>query len=222
MHTRVLSGGDGGHPNPAPWYISSAGYGCLRNTWAPGEYSFRNPLVTAHNESHRFDALFLLAGRGRSIKTLLGLFTELTGPPFLPPMYGLFLGDSDCYHNDRHGNSTQVAVEIARLYRKFDMPAGWMLPNDGYGCGYGEGPTPFPSNLTDLTLVVAQLHEQGFFTGLYSVAAAAAAAAAAVVCVHVQVREFVRLRARAFAWCGTCAHTSALVCKFSHSASVCV
>jgi hypothetical protein len=27
-----------------------------------------------------------------------------------------FLGDSDCYHNDRHGNSTQTAIAVADLY----------------------------------------------------------------------------------------------------------
>jgi alpha-glucosidase len=48
------------------------------------------------------------------------------------------------------------------------MPAGWILNNDGYGCGYGEGPEPFPHNLTDLTSVVAQLHGYGFTTGLWT------------------------------------------------------
>jgi alpha-glucosidase len=46
---------DGGHPNAVPWYVSSAGYGVFRNTWAPGVYSFGSPVVTAHNESNRFD-----------------------------------------------------------------------------------------------------------------------------------------------------------------------
>lgn len=160
---------DGGHPNSAPWYVSSAGYGVLRNTWAPGQYSFTSPVVTTHNELNRLDAFFVLSGPGpTSIKTILGLYTQLTGPPFLPPMYGLWLGDSDCYHNDRHGNSTQVAIAVASLYNEYDMPHGWILPNDGYGCGYGEGPEAFPTNLTDLTYVVAELHKRGFYTGLWT------------------------------------------------------
>ena len=123
-----------GHPNSAPWYLSTAGYGVFRNTWAPGAYAFASPVVTAHNETHRFDAFFLLAGPGpASLKTLLGLYTQLTGAPFLVPLYGLYMGDSDCYHNDRHGNSTKVAIAVARLYRDHDMPTGWMLPNDGEG-----------------------------------------------------------------------------------------
>jgi alpha-glucosidase len=156
---------DGGHPNSVPWYVSSAGYGVFRNTWAPAVYTFANPVTTAHNESNRFDAFIMVAD---SIKSLLGLYTDLTGPPFLVPLYGLFLGDSDCYHNDRHGNSTQVAIAVAKLYNQYDIPHGWMLPNDGYGCGYGEGGESFPSNLTDLTYVVSQLHEQGMYTGLWT------------------------------------------------------
>ena len=156
-----------GHPNSVPLYVSSAGYGVMRNTWQPGGYSFASPVVAVHNESNRLDAFFVLAAVG-DIKSLLGLYTMLTGPPFMPPIYSLFMGDSDCYHNDRHGNSTQVAIAVARLYNQYDMPHGWMLPNDGYGCGYGEGPSTFPTNLTDLTYVVAQLHEQGMYTGLWT------------------------------------------------------
>jgi alpha-glucosidase len=157
---------DGGHPNSAPWYVSSAGYGVLRNTWAPGAYSFAAPVTTAHNESTRLDAFFLLGG---DLRATLGLYTALTGPPFLPPLYGLFLGDSDCYHNDRHGNSTRVVLAVAQAYHDNDMPGGWFLPNDGYGCGYGEpGDGAFPSNLTDLTYVVAELHALGFYTGLWT------------------------------------------------------
>lgn len=123
---------DGGHPNSVPWYVSSAGYGVFRNTWAPGAYAFTAPVLAAHNESNRFDAFFMLSGPGpRALQTLLGLYTALTGPPFLPPLYGLFLGDSDCYHNERHGNSTRVAIAVARMYVENDMPHGWMLPNDG-------------------------------------------------------------------------------------------
>ena len=160
---------DGGHPNSVPFYISTSGYGVLRNTWAPGTYRFASPVVTAHNESTRFDAFYMLAGAGpASIKTVLGMYTAMTGPPFLPPLYGLYLGDSDCYHNDRHGNSTRVATAVAALYDTYDMPRGWMLINDGYGCGYGEGPADFPHNITDLTTVVQQLHSHGITTGLWT------------------------------------------------------
>jgi len=82
---------DGGNPNSAPWFVSSAGYGLLRNTWAPGEYDFVSPVTLTHNDSNRLDSFFMVTGP-ISIKKILGLYTQLTGPPFLPPLYGLFLG----------------------------------------------------------------------------------------------------------------------------------
>jgi alpha-glucosidase len=107
---------DGGHPNTVPLYTSSAGYSVLRNTWAPGSYTFGAPVLAAHNETTRLDAFLMAAAPGAgAVQALLGLYTQLTGPPFMPPIYGFFSGDSDCYHNDRHGNSTQVAVAVASL-----------------------------------------------------------------------------------------------------------
>ena len=49
------------------------------------------------NESRRFDAFFVVRP---SVQGLLGGYTALTGAPFLPPLWGLFLGDSDCYHSE--------------------------------------------------------------------------------------------------------------------------
>lgn len=46
---------------------------------------------------------------------------------------------------------------VAAKYREYDMPGGWILPNDGYGCGY-----------TDLENVVAGLKKYGFRTGLWT------------------------------------------------------
>ena len=61
-----------------------------------------------------------------------------------------------------------MAIDVADAYVANDIPRGWMLVNDGYGCGYGEGPAHFPSNLTDLTLVAAELHKRGVYTGLWT------------------------------------------------------
>ena len=46
---------------------------------------------------------------------------------------------------------------VARKYREHDMPGGWILPNDGYGCGY-----------KDLPKVVQGLAKYGFRTGLWT------------------------------------------------------
>ncbi|MEU4211172.1 TIM-barrel domain-containing protein [Streptomyces sp. NPDC026206] len=125
---------DGGHPNSVPFYLSSAGYGVYRNTYAPGTYAFDDPVTTTERE-RRFDAYYFAGG---SAKDVIGQYTKLTGRPFLPPLYGLEIGDSDCYlHNKNRGERrTLDALKVADGYTAGDLPLGWMLVNDGYGCGY--------------------------------------------------------------------------------------
>ncbi len=128
---------DGGHPNSVPFYLSSTGYGVYRNTYAPNTYAFTEPVTTSAKE-RRFDAYYF-AGTGRdAAKDVIGQYTRLTGKPFLPPVYGLEIGDADCYlHNANRGERhTLDALEVADGYVENDMPNGWMLVNDGYGCGY--------------------------------------------------------------------------------------
>ncbi|SDT63342.1 NPCBM/NEW2 domain-containing protein [Jiangella sp. DSM 45060] len=131
---------DGGYPNAVPWYLSTAGYGVLRNTFAPGSYAFGEPVRSTHSEE-RFDAYYVL---GDAYRALDG-YTELTGRPMLPPIYGLELGDADCYNTSSPTYSgdpkpgklvTPDAVRVAEAYDEHDMPRGWMLVNDGYGCEY--------------------------------------------------------------------------------------
>ncbi|PBC81490.1 MULTISPECIES: NPCBM/NEW2 domain-containing protein [unclassified Streptomyces] len=125
---------DGGHPNSVPFYLSSAGYGVFRNTYAPNTYAFGRPVTTRAKE-RRFDAYYFA---GPSAKDVIGQYTSLTGKPFLPPLYGLEIGDSDCYlHNANRGERhTLDALKVADGYTENDLPGGWMLVNDGYGCGY--------------------------------------------------------------------------------------
>lgn len=129
---------DGGHPNSVPFYLSSAGYGIYRNTYAPNTYAFDDP-VTASAQERRFDAYYFA---GRTPKRVIGGYTKLTGRPFLPPLYGLEPGDSDCYlHNKNRGERrTLDALKVADGYVEHDLPLGWMLVNDGYGCGYEKLP----------------------------------------------------------------------------------
>jgi len=143
---------DGAVPNPVPFYMSTKGYGAFRNTFSPGEYDFRDITGVSHNEN-RFDCFYFY---GPSLKTILDGYTELTGRPILPPRWGLELGDADCYNAG--GQTTPDVIElIADKYREHDLPGGWILPNDGYGCGY-----------TQLEYVVEELHERGFYTGLWT------------------------------------------------------
>ncbi|MER7859856.1 TIM-barrel domain-containing protein [Amycolatopsis japonica] len=125
---------DGGAPNSQPFYASTAGYGVLRNTFAQGTYAFTEPVRTTHDE-RRFDATYVV---GEGLKDVITGYTDLVGKPFLPPLYGLEHGDADCYlHNANRGERhTLDAVKIAEGYTEHGMPNGWMLVNDGYGCGY--------------------------------------------------------------------------------------
>ena len=146
--TRDFNWEDGGNPNASPYYMSTAGYGVLRNTFSPGNYSFTDPVVTKHDEK-RFDAYYFVG----DLKTSLDRYTELTGRPFMPPIYGLEYGDSDCYNRGHYAKdpdpsndwkvhpdkvTTLDAVKVAQRFKDEDMPGGWMLVNDDYGCGYSD------------------------------------------------------------------------------------
>jgi alpha-glucosidase len=143
--------GDGTSPNPVPFYMSTAGYGAFRNTMAPGLYDFHSPLSLSHDET-RFDCYYFY---GPSLKKILDGYTLITGRPFFPPRWGLEFGDADCYN--KTGKTPDVISKVADKYRENDMPGGWILPNDGYGCGY-----------TDLDYTVQELHKRGFYTGLWT------------------------------------------------------
>ncbi|MFC8509260.1 NPCBM/NEW2 domain-containing protein [Streptomyces sp. NPDC057411] len=150
---------DGGHPNSVPFYLSSAGYGVYRNTYAPNTYVFGEPVTTTAREQ-RFDAYYFAGGNGPgAVKDVIGQYTRLTGKPFLPPVYGLEIGDSDCYlHNANRGERhTLDSLKIADGYVRNDMPNGWMLVNDGYGCGY--------ENLAE---TAQGLHDRGMQLGLWT------------------------------------------------------
>ena len=166
------SGGweEGDRPSPAPFYMSDRGYGLLRNTWTDGTYDFRSDdyLTTTHTEN-RFDAYLMVAD---SFHGVLDLYTQLTGRAPLLPRWAFGYGDADCYNDGDNVNkpgtvpdgwsdgptgTTPDVVAMAQRYRDHDMPGSWILPNDGYGCGY-----------TDLPEVVTRLADLGFRTGLWT------------------------------------------------------
>lgn len=157
---------DGGNPNPATFYMSSNGYGAVRNTYATGEYSFKDTLKLVQDES-RFDCYYFVSN---SLKETLSDYTDLTGKPFLMPRWALGMGDANCYNRGAKSGKTvgststgfdgitpSVIPLIADKYIENKMPTGWILPNDGYGCGY-----------TDLDVVIPELRKRGFYTGLWT------------------------------------------------------
>lgn len=167
------SGGweDGDRPSPAPMLLSSRGWGMVRNTWSDGNYDLRQPdQSTLLHREDRFDAYYFV---GAGLPELLDRYTALTGRAGLLPRWALSYGDADCYNDGDNkkkpgtvpegwsdgptGTTPDVVESVARKYREHDMPGGWILPNDGYGCGYKELPK-----------VAQGLARYGFRTGLWT------------------------------------------------------
>ena len=157
---------NGGRPNPAPFYMSTSGYGAFRNTFKPGFYDFTEKMQLTHNEN-RFDCYYFV---GPSLKKILDGYTRITGRPFLMARWQMMPGDANCYNRGAKGNQTKnytgtgtkgttpdVISLIGDKYVENKMPRGWILPNDGYGCGY-----------TRLDSVVSELAKRGLHTGLWT------------------------------------------------------
>ena len=160
---------EGGHPNPSPFYQTNTGYGVLRHTFATGEYDFsgEKEIRTTHAEN-RFDAFYFVGG---DFAGNLNLYTQFTGRPNFIPRWGLQLGDADAYitrdketrepAQNEDGSYKEVtpvdAVRVAKAYREHDMPCGWLLVNDGYGCDHMQ-----------LGYVADTLAGLGFHTGLWT------------------------------------------------------
>jgi len=167
------SGGweEGDRPSPAPMLLSSRGWGMLRNTWSDGSYDLRQPdQATLLHREDRFDAYYFV---GNDLQRLLERYTQLTGRPNMVARWALSYGDADCYNDGDNikkpgsvpegwsdgptGTTIDVVNSVAAKYRENDMPGGWILPNDGYGCGYKQLPE-----------TVQGLAKYGFKTGLWT------------------------------------------------------
>ena len=167
------SGGweEGDRPNPAPFLMSSRGWGMLRNTWSDGNYDLRDKeQISLQHAEGRFDAYFFV---GKDLRDVVARYTDLTGRARMLPRWALEYGDADCYNDGDNvkkpgsvpkgwtdgptGKTPDVVETVARQYREHDMPGGWILPNDGYGCGY-----------TNLPETVKGLAGYGFRTGLWT------------------------------------------------------
>lgn len=97
---------DGGVASPNPFYLSTAGYGVLRNTFSEGSYDFGETdenIVTAEHKENRLSAYYFLAdaGNGReTIQKILQGYFHVTGNPLLLPEYGFYEGHLNCYNRD--------------------------------------------------------------------------------------------------------------------------
>ena len=200
---------DQGVASPNPFYLSTDGYGVLRNTFAQGEYDFGeingNEITTVHNEG-RFDAYYFADTTDEKV---INEYYELTGYPVELPEYAGYLGHLNAYNRDYwelvdattpgaqfydgkwykevgdkpttgsiqetlfdvDGNGNAVpdslsAIDVINEHKRLDMPLAWFLPNDGYGCGYGQTDT-FAGDIQNLTDFAKLAVDKGVETGLW-------------------------------------------------------
>lgn len=69
--------------------------------------------------------------------------------------------------NGEKNNYQFSARAVIDRYKKHDMPMGWLLPNDGYGAGYGQTET-LDSNIQNLKELGDYAREHGVEIGLWT------------------------------------------------------
>lgn len=69
--------------------------------------------------------------------------------------------------NGEKNNYQFSARAVIDRYKKHDMPLGWLLPNDGYGAGYGQTET-LDGNIRNLRSLTDYAHQNGVEIGLWT------------------------------------------------------
>lgn len=69
--------------------------------------------------------------------------------------------------NGEKGNYQFSARAVIDRYKRHDMPLGWLLPNDGYGAGYGQTET-LDGNIRNLKELTDYAHKNGVEIGLWT------------------------------------------------------
>ncbi|MDR1707639.1 MAG: DUF5110 domain-containing protein [Prevotella sp.] len=69
--------------------------------------------------------------------------------------------------NGEKNNYQFSARAVIDRYKNHDMPLGWLLPNDGYGAGYGQSET-LDGNIQNLKSLADYAHKNGVEIGLWT------------------------------------------------------
>lgn len=69
--------------------------------------------------------------------------------------------------NGEKDNYQFSARAVIDRYEAYDMPLGWLLPNDGYGAGYGQTET-LDGNIQNLKSLTDYAHKKGVEIGLWT------------------------------------------------------
>lgn len=193
---------DGGVASPAPYYWSTAGYGAMWHTFAPGEYDFGAETEGTVRLTHDTDYLDIFVMVAPDPVALLNTYYQLTGNPVLLPKFAFYEGHLNAYNRDwwvEDDGPRTVPFEDGKRYREsqkdnggtreslngekdnyqfsaravvdryeaHDMPLGWILPNDGYGAGYGQTST-LDSNILNLKSFGDYARSKGVEIGLWT------------------------------------------------------
>lgn len=76
-------------------------------------------------------------------------------------------GIKESLNGELKGNYQFSARAVIDRYKKHDMPLGWILPNDGYGAGYGQTST-LDSNISNLKSFGDYARKNGVQIGLWT------------------------------------------------------
>ena len=192
---------DGGVASPTPYYWSTAGYGVMWYTFAPGKYDFgaaEKGKVALTHDTNYLDVFFMVDDTPIA---LLNDFYQLTGNPVLLPKFGFYEGHLNAYNRDYWKEDSEKGIlfedgkkykesqkdnggikeslngeknnyqfsarAVIDRYKAADMPLGWLLPNDGYGAGYGQTAT-LDGNIQNLKELGDYARKQGVEIGLWT------------------------------------------------------
>ena len=178
---------DGGVASPTPFYWSTNGYGVMWHTFKKGKYDFGAEEKGKVKLSHETDYLDVFYMVSDGAVALLNDFYQLTGNPVLLPKFGFYQGHLNAYNRDYwKGDESQKdnggikeslngeknnyqfsARAVIDRYKNHDMPLGWLLPNDGYGAGYGQTET-LDGNIQNLKELGDYARKNGVEIGLWT------------------------------------------------------
>ena len=117
---------DGGVASPTPFYWSTAGYGVMGYTFAPGSYDFGETDATKTILSHDTDYADYFFMFSQGAVALLNDFYQLTGNPVLLPKFGFYQGHLNAYNRDywTEAENGFMAYEDGKRYNESQKDNG--------------------------------------------------------------------------------------------------
>lgn len=117
---------DGGVASPTPFYWSTAGYGVMGYTFAPGSYDFGDTEADKTILTHDTDYADYFFMFNAGPVALLNDFYQLTGNPVLLPKFGFYQGHLNAYNRDYWTENEKgfMAYEDGKRYNESQKDNG--------------------------------------------------------------------------------------------------